>query len=246
MAVVEIVNGWIQTRSGRKFDLLNPKPEMVDPADIAHALSQICRFSGHCREFYSVAQHCVLVCQLVGEMAGVARPGEKDFEVAVMRAALMHDAGEAYYGDVVRPLKRVLEALIGEDDLANRDRVNTLDIVMSRVDAAIGERFRLDDTYLIESMIKQADLELLATERRDLMEGGPEWSELAKIAQPRSYTIVPLPPAAARDLWKLAYNALEQCVPNPVEVRNAVSLMGATGSQPSAAPSRSEGPAAPG
>ena len=51
---------WIQTWSGRQFDLLAPTADMVDPVDIAHALSLICRFSGHVDRHYSVAQHCVI------------------------------------------------------------------------------------------------------------------------------------------------------------------------------------------
>jgi len=50
---------WIQTHSGKRFDLLDPAPEMVDVGDIAHALGMICRFTGHCSRPYSVAEHCV-------------------------------------------------------------------------------------------------------------------------------------------------------------------------------------------
>ena len=63
---------WIQTYTGRAFDLLDPRPEQIDPLDIAHALSQICRFTGHVREFYSVAQHSVLVACIVPEPLALA------------------------------------------------------------------------------------------------------------------------------------------------------------------------------
>lgn len=82
---------WMQTFTGRQFFPLSPRPEEIDPVDIAHALSLICRYGGHVRRFYSVAEHCVLMSHSVPE------------EFAL--AALLHDATEAYVGDMVRPLK---------------------------------------------------------------------------------------------------------------------------------------------
>lgn len=85
---------WIQTASGIAFDLENPKPHMVIIEDIAHALSVSNRFNGHTRKPYSVAQHAVLVsskCSPENKMWG-----------------LLHDATEAYVGDMVSPLKRML------------------------------------------------------------------------------------------------------------------------------------------
>lgn len=85
---------WIQTASGRPFDYLAATPDDVDLVDIAAALSKLCRFAGHTRQFYSVAQHSVLVSRLVpAEMALVA---------------LMHDASEAYMVDLPSPLKALL------------------------------------------------------------------------------------------------------------------------------------------
>jgi hypothetical protein len=84
----------IQIGSGAYFDLLNPDPATVRVEDIAAALSRLCRFTGHCRRFYSVAQHSTLVSRLV--------PPE------LARWGLYHDAAEAYLGDVASPLKRLL------------------------------------------------------------------------------------------------------------------------------------------
>lgn len=85
---------WIQTATERVFNFLQPDVNDISIRDIAHALSNICRFTGHVGEFYSVAQHSVLVSYLVNPVYA--------------REALMHDASEAYLGDVHSPLKREL------------------------------------------------------------------------------------------------------------------------------------------
>lgn len=89
---------WILTHTGKHLDLLDPQPDQIDLADIAHGLSHECRFSGQCRTFYSVAQHSVLVSRIVH--ADIA------FE------ALLHDATEAYLKDVPSPLKAMLQNYI--------------------------------------------------------------------------------------------------------------------------------------
>jgi hypothetical protein len=82
---------WMQTATGRQFWPMDPRPHEVFIEDIAHALSMICRFGGHCRRFYSVAEHSVLISR-------AAAPEHK-------RWALLHDASEAYVADIIRPLK---------------------------------------------------------------------------------------------------------------------------------------------
>lgn len=84
---------WIQTFSGKKFYPLDPDPELICIEDIAHALSNECRFGNHSKKFYSVAQHSV-------QMAANC------FKSTVLRKeALLHDASEAYLSDICRPLK---------------------------------------------------------------------------------------------------------------------------------------------
>ncbi len=83
---------YLTTISGRKFYPLDPRPEDVDIHDIAWSLSRICRFGGHVTSHYSVATHCVAMSYVVPE------------EDALW--ALLHDASEAYVGDMVKPLKK--------------------------------------------------------------------------------------------------------------------------------------------
>lgn len=83
--------GWMQTYTGGRFYPGDPRPEDVNIIDIAHAISQICRFGGHCKRFYSVAEHSVHCSTIVPPQFAMQ--------------ALMHDATEAYVVDVPRPLK---------------------------------------------------------------------------------------------------------------------------------------------
>lgn len=87
---------WMQTFTGRAFWPLDARPEEIDPDDIAHALGMLCRYGGHVSDFYSVAEHCVLMSWAVSE------------ENALW--ALLHDSTEAYMCDLVRPLKRSMPA----------------------------------------------------------------------------------------------------------------------------------------
>jgi uncharacterized protein len=84
----------ITTFSGMHFDLAEPTPEMVTIVDIAHHLSQVCRWAGATKKFYSVAQHSVFLSYIVPDH--------------LQRWALVHDAAEAYIGDVTRPLKNMI------------------------------------------------------------------------------------------------------------------------------------------
>lgn len=85
---------WMQTPSGGMFWPLDPRPDEVHIGDIAHSLSNMCRYGGCCNSFYSVAEHSVYVSYQVPEEHALT--------------ALMHDATEAYCVDVPRPIKRHL------------------------------------------------------------------------------------------------------------------------------------------
>ena len=160
----------ILTQSGRSINLLQPDPALICIEDIAHGLSHLCRFTGHTRSFYSVAQHSLHVSYAV--------PAKYAFE------ALLHDATEAYLGDVSSPLK----ALLPEYRLLEHS-----------MDRAIRKRFGLPAMQSLH--VKHADLRMLATERRDLMPHHADaWPILAGIeAQPLS--LVPKDPGHARELF---------------------------------------------
>ena len=85
---------WICTFSGSKYFPADPLPADVRIVDIAHALAYQCRYTGHCRRFFSVAEHSVLVSEIVHPEHALT--------------ALMHDAPEAYCHDISGPLKRSL------------------------------------------------------------------------------------------------------------------------------------------
>lgn len=130
---------YITTHSGRQLDPLAPRVEDIHIGDIAHALSQLCRFAGHTSKFYSVAEHSVRVSFLVDDRAAMH--------------ALLHDATEAYLVDVPTPLKRLLPQY---REIEKR--------LLTTIYAAFGLEA---DTY--KEQVKQADLSMCAAEVRDLM-----------------------------------------------------------------------------
>ena len=170
----------ILTATGQHLDLADPQPDQVSVTDIAAALSRICRFTGHCSEHYSVAQHSVMVSLLVPP------------EYAL--AGLLHDAAEAFLGDVAKPLKNLLP------DYRALEK---------RVEAVVFARFGLPPK--LSACIKHADLVALATEKRDLMpHDAIAWDmEVAGNVQPASYFVNGISPQEARAqfldrYWSLA------------------------------------------
>lgn len=124
--------------SGRQFWPLDPRPEEVHLEDIARALSMQCRWGGHVRQFFSVAQHCVMVSE--------------HCPMYPVRA-LLHDAAEAYLVDVPTPIKR---------HLAGYEEIE------ARLLRAIGERFGVADLDEMQPDVHEADARALATEHRDV------------------------------------------------------------------------------
>ena len=141
---------WMQTFSGKQFWPLSPQPEDVDIIDIAHSLALQCRYGGHSARFYSVAEHSVLLARWLA-VEGHSR--------STCLWGLMHDAAEAYVGDMVRPLK----ASIPEFKAIER-----------RVMLAITQRFRMLPIQPVA--IGHADNRILVDEKRQNMAPGLTWS----------------------------------------------------------------------
>lgn len=139
--------GSIMVYPSNKFiDPLKPDPDSIEILDIAHSLSMICRYTGHIRDFYSVAQHSLIVKSLVPSKYKLA--------------ALLHDAEEAYIGDWSSPLKASLKTLYpGIDDIGERLRV------------AIFGRFGLDYAQY-DDVIHEADDAVYRMERDTFWRGG--------------------------------------------------------------------------
>jgi 5'-deoxynucleotidase YfbR-like HD superfamily hydrolase len=158
--------------SGRWVNPFDPDPDQLDPDDIARALANQCRFGGHSRAFYSVAQHSVLVSRLVEERGGDAED---------VFAALMHDASEAYLGDMPHPLKH--RSPLG---VAFKDAEEHLE-------RAIRDRFAIRADV---PEIKRADRALLATERRAFSAETWDWPELEGV-EPLELDLEAWPPDRA-------------------------------------------------
>jgi hypothetical protein len=162
----------------------DPDPAQLDAADIARALANLCRFGGHSRVFYSVAQHCVIVSRIVEERGG-------DVEDAY--AALMHDAGEAYLGDMPHPLKH--RSALGA---AFRD-------AEARLEQAIRDRFRIKANV---PEVKNVDRVLLAAERRAFSAEVWHWPELEGV-EPLDIELTAWSPDQAADEFARRYAELE-------------------------------------
>lgn len=142
---------WIVTHSGAEQEIEDPCTDKISLAEVAHALSHICRFGGHTRRFYSVAAHSVFVSRLAEALDPTAA-----------FAGLMHDAPEAYIGDLVSPIKRQVPAFRALE---------------KKWAIAVGNAFGVDLVELPEA-VKLADTVALIFEREALLPPSPRpWLE---------------------------------------------------------------------
>lgn len=153
---------YIVTSTGIQFDLVNIDPAKITIEDIATSLSKLCRFTGHCVDHYSVAQHCVLGAREIG----------KEHRLAF----LLHDASEAYLSDISKPLKS-LPQMAGYVQLEEN------------LQAVICAKFGVQ--YPFHEEVKLMDLRMGSTEIRDLCGGDLSvWGEHASY-EPISRLIEP-------------------------------------------------------
>lgn len=160
------VGDWMQTFTGRAFYPLDPYADDIDPVDIAHALSLLCRYGGHVRTFLSVAEHCVL-------MSHAVTPANALW-------ALLHDATEAYMGDLIRPLKASMP---------------TYRVAEDRLMTVICQRFGLDPVCPDE--VKDADLRILLDERAAFLTYPPQSWGAVEALRPLGVQVHGWPPAVA-------------------------------------------------
>lgn len=147
---------WMLTAHGTSFDLEHIALDAISIDEIAHHLAQINRFTGACSRPYSVAEHSLLVCDIMEREHGAHSP-------SLLMAGLLHDAHEAYTSDLSSPMKQVIGPAWA--------------IAERRVQRAVQQRFNI----LVAStaqwpQIHRADMTALLCERRDLLpQGGPSW-----------------------------------------------------------------------
>lgn len=177
MVAVKVgVGPTIMLRSGAWFDFCAPASSDFTIEDIAHGLANICRYSGQCSSFYSVAEHSILVSETA-----------KGFEFE----ALLHDAAEAFLGDITRPLKQMLPEY-------------------KRIEADVERAIldRLGVSWPIPAQVKQADLRVLAAEQRQIMpEGTDGWVRGQKV-EPAPIIVRHLPPDEVKHLFLERFNTL--------------------------------------
>lgn len=138
---------WIETYKGNKFYFYEPNEKDIDMEDIAHSLSNICRYTGHSRKYYSVSRHSVL-CSYMSD------------DNNLQKALFLHDASEAYIGDIARPFKKLFpEINVIEDNILN----------------VIYKKYNISYDEIIHRKVKEIDDRMLYTEREVLFNSKHTW-----------------------------------------------------------------------
>ena len=149
----------IETYTGERFSLDFFDPTLIHIEDIAHALAMQCRYNGHCSRFYSVAEHSILLSYWMQR---------RDHSPRLQLLGLLHDAAEAYLGDLIREVKRALPAF---------------QAIEARMEAAIWEAFCIPPPTEDEwQIVKLGDEVMLACESQCLMKShGAGWGIKADV-----------------------------------------------------------------
>jgi hypothetical protein len=186
--MTEDVAPWVQTFSGGAVDLLSPQPGQILLVDIAHALSRTARFGGHTRGPlpWNGAQHSLLVESLLPD----------DADPVTRLLAVLHDAHEAFIGDIVSPMKAALRARTPAD--AYSRKVDPAAQIAIGLDAAIWAAFALPDPTEHQRLsIREADLLAFRVERDALMASPPrDWLPLPEPPEPLPELVPAMPDEA--------------------------------------------------
>lgn len=146
--------GHVATFTGLLFDILEPDPQAIQLEDVAHALSHVNRFTGHTPFPYSVAQHSTLCA----DEAAMRWPDRPLWHLA----CLLHDAAEAYCGDVSRPLKQLIGSVYRP--------------IEDRLQAAVWARFGVELTADVTAAIHACDNAVVMAEARAMFRGSEAWN----------------------------------------------------------------------
>jgi hypothetical protein len=193
---------WMQTASGLAVDLLKPSPTTITLGDIAHHLARISRFNGATVGdiAWNVAQHCVLVADLMPE----------ESPPALLLAALLHDAPEAYTGDMIAPMKAALRS--PQAPWTGAVSIYPLKTIDGFLQSAIHQAFALPNPLPEEwlAAIKHADLQALHIELQQLMAPPPApWVDLPDTPNPPK--LIPLlAPAAQQEFISYALSLIAE------------------------------------
>ena len=184
---------------GRTISLRNPDPAELSIDTLAHSLAQINRFTGHTRRPYSVAEHSLLVSEII-ERAG--------FGSLAALAGLMHDAHEALVGDASSPLKAEMRRHAAamtflSDQLPQGRTYSDFDRCEHAALRAVRARFGLITiSHAYEHLVAGADMQALATERRDLMpEHHEPWACLEGVLPVSAHDCNLMDPARVNSNW---------------------------------------------
>lgn len=162
---------------GTMFDVAKPDPELVNLDEIAHHLDNKCRFGGGSSQFYSVAEHSMVGALIVYENAIEGMNYTEQGRLDIAKAFLLHDAAEAYIGDIPTPVKKLLG-----DKVVDIER-DIMCAILKKLWPEFDD-YRYDHWVAIENAVKKVDQIMLAIERNLFMPDHEDWRlEMPEIKQ---------------------------------------------------------------